>query len=459
MRPDVDLPHGFVAHVGNIGIKDDQPDVMLLTATGQPAIAAGVFTQSLFSGPSVTLSRKNIADNSTQAVVIVARNANVATGAQGEANAAELGELTAAACGCDPADVLVGSTGVIGVQYPMQRVRDYFTALGALPIAVVADLGTADLGATLTKSAFAAASAIMTTDTYPKVSEAFIGSVSEAPPGAVTANAATTTATGAVTANAARVVGFAKGVGMIEPDMATMIAVITTDAAIPADLSAGGADPHVDSVASSVGGAGGADPSADSAATLDAMFRRVVDRTFNALSIDTDTSTSDMAIVLASGAAGPVDPTELEAALLEVCTDLTRQLAADGEGAQTLIVVNVDQARDQAQAKRIGKSIVNSPLVKAAVHGRDPNWGRVAMAIGKCQGDQDINQDQVVIAFGKQEVYPTPTSEQSLERLASYLDGDEVHINISLSTGAAAFTVYGCDLTDGYVRINADYTT
>ena len=156
---------------------------------------------------------------------------------------------------------------------------------------------------------------------------------------------------------------------MIEPDMATLITLLFTDA-------------DIDAVA------------------LDAIFRRVIDRTFNCVSIDTDTSTSDTAIVIASGAAGRVESAEFEHALYEVAESLTKQVARDGEGAETLIEVQVDGARDDAQAKRVAKAIVNSPLVKTAVHGADPNWGRVAMAIGKCSDDVDIDERNVVIRFG-----------------------------------------------------------
>ena len=163
--------------------------------------------------------------------------------------------------------------------------------------------------------------------------------------------------------------------------------------------------------------------------------------------------------MLASGAAGPVDGDELEAALGDVAESLAKQIARDGEGAETLIEVVVDRARDRGQAKRVAKAIVNSPLVKTAVHGADPNWGRVAMAIGKCQDDTDIDQERVVIRFGDREVYPTPVDDAELAELSAYLHGDEVRIHVSLGTGDAACTVWGCDLTDGYVRINADYTT
>ncbi len=381
-----DLPQGFSVHVANMGIKDDTNDVMILHCETL-ATTAGVFTQSRFAGPSVAISRHNVSSGTARAVTVISKNANVATGDTGYANAEEITQLVGAAIDADPSDVIIGSTGVIGVQYPMERIRSHLSAL-QVPF--------------LERSAEAAASAIMTTDTHPKVASAPAGH--------------------------ATVVGFAKGVGMIEPDMATMIAVITTDAQIaPSDLNQ--------------------------------TFRRVIDRTFNALSIDTDTSTSDMAVIVASGITGPVDDTQFETALSAVCLNLTRQLAADGEGAETLIVVDVASARDDDQARRVAKAIINSPLVKTAIHGRDPNWGRVAMAIGKCRDDTDIDQQAVTIRFGEQEVYPNPATPEALIELQAYLAGDEVHIGVDLGVADGTFTAYGCDLTDGYVRVNADYTT
>lgn len=394
----VELPAGFGCHVGNIGIKDDTDDVMVLAAD-RTAAAAGVFTKSLFTGASVRLSQANVADGRARAVVVVSKNSNVATGDQGERDAANLARRVAELLVCESDHVLVGSTGLIGVPYPEGVIDRYFDRLVA-----------ASSQNLTSRDAVAAATAIMTTDTHPKTARATI------PVGGGTA----------------AVVGIAKGSGMIEPDMATMIAVITTDAEIAPDR-------------------------------LDAMLRRVCEVTFNALSVDTDTSTSDMVVMLANGVAGPVDEAELEAALGAVSLDLTRQLAFDGEGAETLIVVTVSEARDDAQAKRVAKAIVNSPLVKTAVHGRDPNWGRVAMAIGKCSEETDIDPDRVRIRFGDQEVYPTPTTPAALAELEAYLASDEVLISADLGvrtdgTGGS-FTVYGCDLTDQYVRINADYTT
>ena len=382
----VELPAGFTAHVGNVGIKDATDDFVLIVAD-HVVPAAGVFTKSRFAGCSVELSRAHLANGQARACVVISKNANVATGDDGMANAREIVGGVAAVIGCAPEDVLIASTGVIGRPYPMDRVRAYLAAL------------TPAAG----RDALAAATGIMTTDTHPKVAEAVV--------------AGTT----------ARIVGIAKGVGMIEPDMATLITLFFTDAAVDAAL-------------------------------LDATFRGVMARTFNSVSVDTDTSTSDTAIVLASGIAGDVDGDAFERALGEVALALTKMVARDGEGATKLLEVHVDGARDDAQAKRVAKAIVNSPLVKTAVHGADPNWGRVAMAVGKC-GDADIDQRRVVIRFGTQEVYPATVDEYALKALADYMRTTDVRIHVSLGIANGAWTVWGCDLSDGYVRINADYTT
>ena len=381
------LPGGFRAHVMNVGVKDHTDDFTVIAAdTVCPA--AAVFSKSSFAGPSVLVSRRHIAGGQARAIVVISKNANVATGAQGMSDAQEIVAGVAAALGCEPEDVLIASTGVIGRTYPMVQIRK---GLASIP----SPLPSLD--------ADAVARGIMTTDTVPKTARA--------------------------TAGGATVVGVAKGVGMIEPDMATMIAMMFTDAEVPSD-------------------------------TLDAVFRSVVNRTFNCVSVDTDTSTSDTAVVLASGAAGPVDAAEFEAALFSVCASLAQQIARDGEGATKLIEVQVDQASTTEQATRVAKAIVNSPLVKTAVHGADPNWGRVAMAVGKSTTDREVNQADVVIRFGTQEVYPARLGSTDLAALAAYMRGTDVRIHVSLATvGQHTATVWGCDLSDGYVRINADYTT
>ncbi|MCB1027846.1 MAG: bifunctional ornithine acetyltransferase/N-acetylglutamate synthase, partial [Microthrixaceae bacterium] len=296
----MELPSGFAAHVGHIGIRDDSTDFAVVACSGA-ATAAARFTRSRFAGPSVEVSQRSMADERLRAVVVVSKNANVATGATGLANAEELAARVGDLVDAPPTDVLVTSTGVIGRPYPMDRVRRYLDGLAAQP----------GWGERFPVSdAVVVAEAMMTTDTHPKVAEAQVGEC--------------------------RVVGMAKGVGMIEPDMATMLAFVFTDAELPA-------------------------------AELNRIFGGVVDRTFNSLSVDTDTSTSDTAAILASGLAGPVDPGAFEEGLEQVCLDLTRQLASDGEGAETLLVVRVVGARDDDQARRAAKAVVNSPLVKTAV--------------------------------------------------------------------------------------------
>lgn len=382
------LPLGFSSFVTNVGVKDTTKDFTVVMAD-RPCSAAGVFTQSRFAGPSVIISRRNVANLSARAVVVISKNANVATGEEGMRHAEEVTSSVASALGLTSSEVLIASTGVIGRLYPIDNIR---AGIASLPFPLP-DNDADDV-----------ARGIMTTDTVHKISSATIAG------------------------STARVVGVAKGVGMIEPNMATLIAMVFTDAQV---------EPQ----------------------KLNDIFRGVINKTLNCVSVDTDTSTSDTAIILASGAAGSVADDALIVALQTVLLDLTKAIARDGEGAETLIEVTVDNARDAEQAKTVAKSIVNSPLVKTAVHGADPNWGRIAMAVGKCSQYTDIDQENVVIRFGAQEVYPTQVDESGLTQLSEYMRGDDVTIHVSLNTGKATATVWGCDLTDGYVRINADYTT
>ncbi|WP_078648812.1 bifunctional glutamate N-acetyltransferase/amino-acid acetyltransferase ArgJ [Streptomyces ochraceiscleroticus] len=382
-------PVGFRAYTGNGGLRAHGDDISIV-ASDRPSVSAAMFTRSRFAGPAVVLSRAHAAGGRLRAVTTLAQNANVATGRQGEENAAEVVGRVAAILGVPADAVLIGSTGVIGRPLPMDTIRAH--------LETTAERGTAAFEA----GPLDVARAMMTTDTRPKTSTRSVGP--------------------------ARIVGVAKGVGMLEPNMATMLAYVFTDAEL-------------------------------SPAALDTALRGAVEKTFNCLSVDTDTSTSDTVAALANGAAGPVDPAEFSAALAEVCLDLTQQLASDGEGASKLLRVTVAQAADYAQAKRVAKSVVNSPLVKTAVHGADPNWGRVVMAIGKNTEDTDIEPAKVTVRFGETEVYPEEPAAGTLEKLAETMRRDEVDISIGLGLGAAAATVYGCDLTEGYIRVNADYTT
>lgn len=380
------LPQGFRTHTGRSGIRHDRDD-FLIVASDVPAAVSAVFTRSRFAGPSVVLSRAAAASKTGRGVIALSGNANVATGEGGLSDAREVRTGVARALGVADDELLITSTGLIGQRYPMPAVRAHLATLSH-PFA----------GADFV----AAAKAFMTTDTRHKVRSARCGTAS--------------------------LVGIAKGVGMMEPNMATLLTFFFTDAELEPDV-------------------------------LDAVFRRVIDRTFNALSIDTDTSTSDTAAVFANGLAGPVDVAEFERELFRIALGLVKDIARDGEGATKLIEVAVTGARDAEQARRVGKMIVNSPLVKTAVHGADPNWGRVAMAIGKCEEDADIVPDNVTIGFGDVDVYPGLPDEPRLTRVAEHLKGDEVLIRVGLRTGHSAFHVYGCDLTEGYVRLNADYPT
>ena len=378
-------PQGFKSIVASLGIKDSRDDFMAIVSDVDAHVSA-VFTQSRCAGPSVMLSREVARHDTLRGVLVIARNANVATGTEGLENAREVRAGVARAVGVDPQALIIASTGVIGRLYPMDKIRAFLANAPALQIA---DFKRC-------------AAAMMTTDTRIKHTACRVGKAS--------------------------LVGIAKGVGMIEPNMATLLAFFFTDAKIA--------------------------PGA-----LDSMFRRVIDKTFNALSIDTDTSTSDSAAILANGLAGEVDSAEFEQALYAMALSLVRMITADGEGASKTLEVRVSGARDDAQARRVAKAIVNSPLVKTAVHGADPNWGRIVMAIGKCEAEQDIQADRVQIAFGETEVYPRPLNAEKLQAASDYLRAKEVLICVDLNIAQGRFTVYGCDLSAEYIRINADYTT
>jgi glutamate N-acetyltransferase/amino-acid N-acetyltransferase len=380
-------PQGYLSLAKNIGIKDDTLDFTVVYSTVRAA-AAGVFTQSLFCGAPVIVGREHLADGHLQALVVNSKNANVATGKQGVENSREITRLVARELGVAAEDVLPSSTGVIGQQLPIERFRAELVNLHS-------QLKPENLGA--------AAQAIMTTDTRPKVRARRVGS--------------------------AVLAGMAKGAGMIEPNMATMLSFLFTDAAIPPD-------------------------------TLKPMLRQAVEQSFNMVSVDTDTSTSDTVVIMANGLAGEVDLAEFQTALDEMCIELAKEVARDGEGATKLLEVVVTSARDDQQAKRVANAIVNSPLIKTAVHGADPNWGRVAMAVGKCHEETDIRPENVTMSFGDTCIYAKgePLG-VDLSQLEAYLEGTEIRILVDLGLQTGQATVWGCDLTEEYVRINALYTT
>jgi glutamate N-acetyltransferase/amino-acid N-acetyltransferase len=380
-------PRGFRSCAKNVGIRDETLDFTVI-ASDVPAAAAAMFTQNLFCGAAITIGREQVANGQLQAFVINSKNSNVATGERGIANIREVVRLVADELHISPEDVLPSSTGIIGWQLPMEKLR----------------AGIAGIDSEMQEGQLhVSAHAIMTTDTRPKMRACKIGD--------------------------AVLVGIAKGVGMIEPNMATMLCYFVTDALLSAEQLRG-------------------------------FLKEAVDLSFNMVSVDSDTSTSDTVAIMANGLAGAVDPQEFLQALKGMAVELAQELARDGEGATKLLEVTVTDASSFAQAKRIAKSIVNSPLVKTAMFGADPNWGRVAMAIGKCSEQTDINPENVSIAFGDLPVYAGHPIEQiNLAQLKAYLRSSEVTIHVSLALGNASATVWGCDLSYEYVRINGEYTT
>ena len=381
-------PMGFLSVAKNIGIKDETLDFTVIHSTAR-ATAVGMFTQSLFCGAPVIVGREHLADEHAHTLVVNSKNANVATGQRGVDDARATCRWVAQELDIAPEDVIPSSTGVIGHHLPMHCFRE------AIPGRLRGELCGDNLDA--------AAEAIMTTDTRPKrIARRVGGSV---------------------------IAGIAKGAGMIEPDMATMLAFVFTDAALSPDV-------------------------------LRPMLQKSVRKSFNMISVDTDTSTSDTVIAMANGLAGEVDRDAFQAALDEVCIHLAKEVARDGEGASKLIEVAVTSARDDAQAKRVAKAIVNSPLVKTAVHGADPNWGRLAMAIGKCHEETDISPERLRMAFGDTCVFAKGEPQNvDLQGLEAYLRAPEVRIVVDLGLQHGQATAWGCDLTEEYVRINALYTT
>ncbi len=382
----VDHPRGFLSAATCAGVRDESPDFTLVVSEHR-ATAAAVFTQSSFAGPSVLLGREHVSDGHLQAVLVVSKNANVATGVEGLADARELASSTAAALGIRPEDVLVSATGIIGRRLPMDRLR------AALP-RLVDGLAPGRLTDV--------AEAIMTTDRRPKIRSVRIGD--------------------------AVLVGMAKGAGMIEPHLATLLAYFFTDA--------------------------WAEP-----ASLRSMLRRVADASFNCLTIDADTSTSDTVAVLANGLADEVPLDRFESAFTELAVELAKDVARDAEGASRLIEVVVSGAPSAEAARRVGRAIAGSMLVKTAVFGGDPNWGRVAMAIGK-SGVAGVDQERTSIALGGVEVYRgRPLELPEPNAVEAAMQGEVVEIGVDLDLGTSSATVWGCDLTYETVRSNAEYST
>ena len=377
------FPRGFRCASRNVGLKPEAKDLTLFVSEVDAA-AAAVFTRNHFPGAPIILGRETIKAGRLRAIIANSKCSNVATGAPGVANARRMADAAAKELGTSADRVLVSSTGVIGVPLPIEKIEK----------------GVVGMQSDLQDDPLVGAEGIMTTDTFPKAFSCSVGD--------------------------ATITWVAKGSGMIEPNMATMLAYIFTDAALDA-------------------------------ATLDRMLRTAMTRSFNMLSVDTDTSTSDTCAILANGLAGSVDETAFQEALIAGCVKMTETLGRDGEGAEHLVRVTVRGALNDAEARQIAKSVVNSPLVKTMVHGADPNVGRLLMAVGKCfdctvqptTTDAWINGHQVVRG-GERMAF-----EDAVVREA--LGAEVVDLEISLGVGDARAVAYGCDLTKGYVEENASY--
>jgi glutamate N-acetyltransferase/amino-acid N-acetyltransferase len=415
------LAGGFRAAAVACGLKPSGAlDLALVVASG-PCSAAGVFTTNRVKAAPVLYDQEILERNagSIRAMITNAGCANACTGPRGMQDARDMAALTADALRCRPDEVLVLSTGVIGRHLDMDKLTQ----------------GIAEVASPLAQpGALAAAHAIMTTDTRPKVAgrDVVIGNARVA------------------------IRGFCKGAGMIHPNMATMLAIITTDAVVAPEL-------------------------------LQAALRRAVARSFNRISVDGDMSTNDTVLLLASGASGVAilnaesaenvengantgssaisarsTVVSFMAALEEVCVDLAKQIARDGEGATRLVEIVVSGALDEGQAHTVADSIARSPLVKTAIHGGDPNWGRVLAAAGYSGAAIDPHKLALTFGLGGGELQvvadglPTAYDERMA---AATLQGDPVYIRLDLGLGAAAATVWTCDFSAEYVAINAHYTT
>ena len=391
----VTAARGFRAAGLHCGIKSARPDLALVVSDSLAA-AAGVFTTNAVKAAPVLVSMEAIQSGAAQAVLVNSGNANACTGAQGLADAREMVSLTAHALGIAEEFVLVASTGVIGVPLPMAPVR------GGIP----------QLPARLSRDGTPAAEAILTTDAFAKTAAVRLS-----------LKGATVT-----------IGGMAKGAGMIHPQMATTLCVITTDAAVPAPL-------------------------------LRRALRRAADESFNCISVDGDTSTNDTLFLLANGQAGHAplaegDP-ELETfttALVAVAGELARMVVRDGEGATKLITVTVRGARSAADAKRAVNAVMTSPLVKTAIYGAEPNWGRILAAAGRAGIDFDIAK--VDVHIGDVFVCEGGAARAYDEKVAhSEMLKDPGRLTVDLHAGDASESMWMCDLTKSYVDINAHYRT
>ncbi len=379
------FPRGFRCASRNIGLKPDAKDLALFVSEVD-ASAAAVFTRNQFPGAPVILGRETIKAGRLRAIVANSKVSNVATGTAGVEHARRMARAAATEIGTSADAVLVSSTGVIGIPLPIEKIEQ----------------GVRGMSRELRDDPLVGAEGIMTTDTHPKALSAAVGG------------------------GDATITWVAKGSGMIEPNMATMLVYIFTDAAVDAK-------------------------------TLDRLLRASVHVSFNMLSVDSDTSTSDTCAILANGLAGVVDEDAFASVLTAGCVRMAEMLARDGEGATRLLRVTVRGGANEIEARRVAKSLVNSPLIKTMVHGADPNVGRILMAVGKCV-DVTIAPERTAASINGFSVVRGGARvdfEDGIVRHA--LTTDTVDLDVDLGVGTSAATAFGCDLSKGYIDENAAY--
>jgi glutamate N-acetyltransferase/amino-acid N-acetyltransferase len=393
------LPEIDGARVGGVaaGVKyRGRPD-LFMAELDLGATVAGVLTTSRTRSSAVEWCAQVLKKGQARAILVNAGNANAFTGKAGAEGTEAMAEAAAAAVGCKKKDVLIASTGVIGEKLPADRISK------AVP----------KLHAALAPNGWArAAKAICTTDTFPKGASA----------------------TCEIGGTQVTIAGIAKGSGMIAPDMATMLSFVFTDAKIPQ-------------------------------AVLQKLLRKAADKTFNCITVDSDTSTSDTLILAATGKAGNTAPKKasdkalkgFRAALTEVLTSLAHQVVKDGEGASKFITIDIAGAASDAAARKIGLAVANSPLVKTAIAGEDANWGRVVMAVGKA--GEAADRDRMSVAMGGIVIAEAGEGVPDYDEtpVAEHLKGREIHMEIDVGVGRGKARVWTCDLTHGYIEINADY--
>jgi glutamate N-acetyltransferase/amino-acid N-acetyltransferase len=391
---------GFRAAGIHAGIKDSALDLALIAAD-EPVATAAIFTQSTVVGAPVEISRGRVGKRRIRGVIINSGVSNVAMGQRGLRDARKMSAMAAHVLGCREDEMLVASTGVIGEPLPMEVLKK---GIPRVATALRAD-GFAD-----------AAEAIRTTDTHAKVASIRLR-------------------LSGIRGTPVTIAGMAKGSGMIEPNMATMLSFLVTDARVSPSL-------------------------------LRSMLRRVADATYNRLTIDGEGSTSDTVVLMASGRAseqslrsGSPAAKQFEKALLGVCEDLVRQLARDGEGATRLITVEVSGARSAAEADRAARRIANSLLVKTAVFGGDPNWGRIMQTIGA--GGVAWNPEKTRVRVGGVPVFSRGQSAGAAarKRAEKAMRAEEILIQVELARGGGSARLFTCDLSYDYIKINAEYTT